>query len=132
MPRRRIPIGQFWHIVRKEYNCHLSQRDNLHKNRRVPYLYLPLIKRPTPEAYLLGPRIYLQSSSTSDMARFFAALLAAAAMLQVGSAAPYPYTNGTAPAAPVIRSESGFVNSTVANQILKRRLRDFPIALARP
>ncbi|KAI1416858.1 hypothetical protein F5Y13DRAFT_153216 [Hypoxylon sp. FL1857] len=66
------------------------------------------------------------------MARFFAALLAAVAMLQVGSAAPYPYTNGTAPAAPRSAPVQGVVNGTVANEVLKRRLRDFPIALHRP
>ncbi|KAI8964426.1 hypothetical protein F5Y11DRAFT_345572 [Daldinia sp. FL1419] len=62
------------------------------------------------------------------MARFFTALLAAAAMLQVGSAAPYPYTNGTAPAP---RSLSGAVNSTASPEVLKRRLREYPIALGR-
>ncbi|KAI1775125.1 hypothetical protein F4818DRAFT_441948 [Hypoxylon cercidicola] len=68
--------------------------------------------------------------STSEMARFFAALLAAAAMLQVGSAAPYPFTNGTAMAAPVTAKA---VNTTIVSaEVLKRRLRDFPIALARP
>ncbi|KAI1481927.1 hypothetical protein F4774DRAFT_372583 [Daldinia eschscholtzii] len=65
------------------------------------------------------------------MARFFAALLAAAAMLQVGSAAPYPYTNGSAPAAPA-QSVPRAVNSTVAHEVLKRRLREYPIALVRP
>ncbi|KAI0593460.1 hypothetical protein F4775DRAFT_597196 [Biscogniauxia sp. FL1348] len=34
------------------------------------------------------------------MARFFAALLAAAAMFSVGSAAPYTFPNGTAPGVP--------------------------------
>ncbi|XXG98299.1 hypothetical protein Hte_004622 [Hypoxylon texense] len=64
------------------------------------------------------------------MARFFTAILAAAAMFQAGSAAPYPYTNGTAIAAPVTAKS---VNTTVvAAEVLKRRLRDFPIALARP
>ncbi|KAK6957550.1 hypothetical protein Daesc_000337 [Daldinia eschscholtzii] len=63
------------------------------------------------------------------MARFFAALLAAAAMLQVGSAAPYPYTNGSAPAAPA-QSVPRAVNSTVAHEVLKRRLREYPIALS--
>ncbi|KAI0111509.1 hypothetical protein F4814DRAFT_450188 [Daldinia grandis] len=70
-------------------------------------------------------------SKISNMARFFAALLAAAAMLQVGSAAPFPYTNGTslASAAP---PASGSVNSTVSHEVLKRRLREYPIALVRP
>ncbi|KAI2607452.1 uncharacterized protein GGS25DRAFT_522973 [Hypoxylon fragiforme] len=61
------------------------------------------------------------------MANFFAALLAAAAMLQVGSAVPFPFTNGTAPA---IHGVRGITNTTaVSPQVLKRRLRDFPIAL---
>ncbi|KAI2783563.1 hypothetical protein F4815DRAFT_442432 [Daldinia loculata] len=64
------------------------------------------------------------------MARFFAALLAAAAMLQVGSAAPFPYTNGTS-LAPRASFASGAVNSTVSHELLKRRLREYPIALVR-
>ncbi|KAI4866839.1 hypothetical protein F4820DRAFT_446713 [Hypoxylon rubiginosum] len=44
------------------------------------------------------------------MARFFTAILAAAAMFQAGSAAPYPFTNGTAIAAPVTAKS---VNTTV-------------------
>ncbi|KAL7627769.1 hypothetical protein AAE478_001964 [Parahypoxylon ruwenzoriense] len=66
------------------------------------------------------------------MAHFFVALLAAIAMLQVGSAAPYPYTNGTATAAPPAPTSTGTVSSMVAHEALKRRLRDFPIALVRP
>ncbi|KAI0010931.1 hypothetical protein F4779DRAFT_260598 [Xylariaceae sp. FL0662B] len=56
------------------------------------------------------------------MARFFAALLAAAAMLQLGSAAPYPYTNGTAPLAPSSSTATSIkvVNSTVEHEVLKR------------
>ncbi|KAI1386620.1 uncharacterized protein F4822DRAFT_431490 [Hypoxylon trugodes] len=73
-----------------------------------------------------------QSFSTFAMARFFAALLAAVAMFQVGSAAPYSFPNGTAPAAPAAPTSTGIVNNTIANEVLKRRLRDFPIALARP
>ncbi|KAI6081205.1 hypothetical protein F4821DRAFT_249876 [Hypoxylon rubiginosum] len=60
------------------------------------------------------------------MARFFAAILAVAAMCQVGLAAPYPFTNGTAVGA------TPAVNTTVTPEVLKRQLRDFPIALARP
>ncbi|KAI0889170.1 uncharacterized protein GGS22DRAFT_184747 [Annulohypoxylon maeteangense] len=75
-----------------------------------------------------------QSFSVSAMARFFAALLAAAAMFQVGSAAPYSFPNGTVPAAPPVPTASGSPNGTaiIANEVLKRRLRDFPIALHRP
>ncbi|OTA94347.1 hypothetical protein M434DRAFT_30132 [Hypoxylon sp. CO27-5] len=80
----------------------------------------------------LVDQLSLQSSSYSTMARFFAALLTAVAMLQVGSAAPYPYTNGTVPAAPAAPTASASVNSMVASEVLRRRLRDFPIALHRP
>ncbi|KAI0387942.1 hypothetical protein F5Y04DRAFT_274798 [Hypomontagnella monticulosa] len=73
----------------------------------------------------------LQSTSTSEMARFFAALLAAVAMLSVGSAAPFPFTNGTSPAAPGANS-TAITSTPVAPEVLKRRLRDFPIALVRP
>ncbi|KAI1211098.1 uncharacterized protein F4807DRAFT_459329 [Annulohypoxylon truncatum] len=78
-------------------------------------------------------RPYKESFSVSAMARFFAALLAAAAVFQVGSAAPYSFPNGTAPAAPVSLT-SRAINSTapIPEEILKRRLRDFPIALHRP
>ncbi|KAI0846879.1 hypothetical protein F5Y00DRAFT_264094 [Daldinia vernicosa] len=48
------------------------------------------------------------------MARFFAALLAAAAMLQVGSAAPFPFTNGTSPAAPAPPASG--INTTVSHE----------------
>ncbi|KAI2470993.1 hypothetical protein F4781DRAFT_429789 [Annulohypoxylon bovei var. microspora] len=73
----------------------------------------------------------LQSFSVSAMARFFAALLAAVAMFQVGSAAPYAFTNGTVPAAPPVPASLNST-ATIANEVLKRRLRDFPIALHRP
>ncbi|KAI0161070.1 hypothetical protein GGR52DRAFT_576478 [Hypoxylon sp. FL1284] len=59
------------------------------------------------------------------MARFFAAILAAAAMFQVGSAAPYPFTNSTGVAAPA----TPHLNTTVSPEVLKRQLRNFPIAL---
>ncbi|OTB06471.1 hypothetical protein M426DRAFT_318884 [Hypoxylon sp. CI-4A] len=68
------------------------------------------------------------------MARFFAALLAAVAMFQVGSAVPFPFANGTVPAAPAAPTATGISNTTVpvSSEVLKRRLREFPIALARP
>ncbi|KAI0899939.1 hypothetical protein F4806DRAFT_492934 [Annulohypoxylon nitens] len=75
-----------------------------------------------------------QSFSVSAMARFFTTLLAAVAMFQVGSAAPYSFPNGTVPAAPPVPTASGAPNGTavIASEVLKRRLRDFPIALHRP
>ncbi|KAI1103930.1 hypothetical protein F4804DRAFT_210024 [Jackrogersella minutella] len=66
------------------------------------------------------------------MARFFAALLAAVAMLQVGSAAPWAFPNGTVPSIPATPTSSAPVNSTLSHEVSKRRLRDFPIALHRP
>lgn len=69
------------------------------------------------------------------MARFFTALLAAVAMLSGVSAVPFPFTNGTAPAAPAAPTASASPNVTaaqVAREVVARRLRDFPIALARP
>ncbi|KAI0830994.1 hypothetical protein F5Y06DRAFT_301743 [Hypoxylon sp. FL0890] len=99
--------------------------------RDVPVLAVSSANRLRSSLLSVG-QTSLQSSSNSAMARFFAALLAAVAMLQVGSAAPYPYPNGTVPAVPAAPTASGSVNSTATNEVLRRRLRDFPIALHRP
>ncbi|CAJ2514015.1 Uu.00g021340.m01.CDS01 [Anthostomella pinea] len=86
------------------------------------------------------------------MARFFAALLALAAMLQVGVAVPFPIANGTVPEAPsptstatagVIKRADYFnttaraINFNTTSPTIKyetptRGLRNFPVALPRP
>lgn len=59
------------------------------------------------------------------MANFLAALLAVAALLQVGTAAPYyPATNATV--------EARHYNSTFPHVIVQRSIRTYPIALRRP
>ncbi|KAI3332429.1 hypothetical protein HD806DRAFT_194208 [Xylariaceae sp. AK1471] len=68
-----------------------------------------------------------KTSALSTMAKIFAALLAAAALLQIGTAAPYyPPTNATAN---IIVARS---NTTFTSPIQKREIRTFPIALRRP
>ncbi|KAI5920614.1 hypothetical protein F4810DRAFT_681907 [Camillea tinctor] len=74
------------------------------------------------------------------MARFFAALLAAAAMFSVGSAAPYTFPNGTTPGVPTPTTTAtpgqinvrSLWNTTTTFEKPKRGLRNFPVALQRP
>jgi hypothetical protein len=66
------------------------------------------------------------------MANFFAALLAAAALFQVGIAAPYyPAYNTTS--VDVKLNSRGYQHNTTDTPVLhKRDIRSFPIALRRP
>jgi len=66
------------------------------------------------------------------MANFFAALLAAAAVFQVGTAAPYyPPSNGTTHVNVARNLNTTFLPITKP-QFQKREIRTFPIALQRP
>ncbi|KAI0534036.1 hypothetical protein GGR58DRAFT_484422 [Xylaria digitata] len=61
------------------------------------------------------------------MANFFATLLAVAALVQVGIAAPYyPATNATA------EIKARHFNTTFTPVIHQREIRAYPIALRRP
>jgi hypothetical protein len=62
------------------------------------------------------------------MAKFFAALLAAAALCQVGTAAPY-YTPTNSTVNVIVARN---YNTTYTPLIQKREIRTFPIALRRP
>ncbi|GAW25009.1 hypothetical protein SAMD00023353_0100040 [Rosellinia necatrix] len=65
------------------------------------------------------------------MAKFLASLLAAAALLQVGIAAPhpptYPPTNAT-----ILDVKARHYNLTLLPDIHRREIRTYPIALNRP
>lgn len=64
------------------------------------------------------------------MAKFLAALLAAAALVQVGTAAPYyPATNITANA---YEARSQNTTFTPVSVVQKRDIRAYPISLRRP
>ncbi|KAI0442157.1 hypothetical protein F4803DRAFT_520615 [Xylaria telfairii] len=61
------------------------------------------------------------------MAKFLSALLAIAALLQVGTAAPfYPPTNAT------VDIKARHYNTTFTPVLHQREIRTFPIALHRP
>ncbi|KAI0450637.1 hypothetical protein F5B21DRAFT_489882 [Xylaria acuta] len=61
------------------------------------------------------------------MAKFLAALLAAAALLQVGTAAPFsPPTNAT------VEIKARHFNTTFTPVLHQREIRTYPIALQRP
>ncbi|GAW20180.1 hypothetical protein ANO14919_096770 [Xylariales sp. No.14919] len=61
------------------------------------------------------------------MAKFFAALLAVAALVQVGIAAPYPPTNTT-----TVEIKARHFNTTFTPTVHQRDIRTYPIALQRP
>ncbi|RYO90491.1 hypothetical protein DL766_001051 [Monosporascus sp. MC13-8B] len=67
------------------------------------------------------------------MARFFAAILAVAAiMLQGAAAIPFPYPNGTHPDLPT-PTNPGYPGPTASGAyLLQRPLREAPINLPRP
>ena len=67
------------------------------------------------------------------MARFFAAILAVAAiMLQGAAAIPFPYPNGTHPDLPT-PTDPGYPGPTASGAyFLPRPLREVPINLPRP
>ena len=62
------------------------------------------------------------------MARFFAAILAVAAIMLSGAAAvPYPFTNGTSPEPGPTGTGTGLPGPTAVPE--PRALREFPIGL---
>ncbi|RYP63040.1 hypothetical protein DL771_009455 [Monosporascus sp. 5C6A] len=66
------------------------------------------------------------------MTRFFAAILAVAAMLQSAAAIPFPYPNGTNPDFPTSVGP-GYPGPTASGAyFLPRALREVPINLPRP
>ncbi|KAI1457958.1 hypothetical protein F4805DRAFT_457145 [Annulohypoxylon moriforme] len=135
--RNQAPVG----LVSEARLSRISVLRTEHRNSYADPLFLTAaasLTRPYKDSFrrfqLAVDQSSPQSFSVSAMARFFAVLLAAAAAFQVGSAAPYSFPNGTVPAAPPVPTASGSPNGTavIANEVLKRRLRDFPIALHRP
>ncbi|KAI1175379.1 hypothetical protein F4777DRAFT_550498 [Nemania sp. FL0916] len=84
-------------------------------------------------SYVLHPTFYILRSTSyiQTMAQFLTALLAVAALLQVGTAAPYyPLTNGT------VSHQARHLNTTslpiVPIVVPRREMRTYPIALRRP
>jgi hypothetical protein len=66
------------------------------------------------------------------MANFFAALLAAAAVFQLGTAAPYYTPVNSTVHVNVAREYNTTFLPTVKPQFQRREIRTFPIALQRP